>query len=75
MLPLKWIPESIMIPRGKPRVYLCCHPGDYDRYFEPITEEILRAMDCVIMYADPHEEASHYCSHGRDKKRNQKKKK
>lgn len=28
-------------PQGKPRVYFCCHPEDFTKYFETIANEIL----------------------------------
>ncbi len=35
-------------PQGKPRVYFCCHPDDFDRFFEPISEEILKKHNCAV---------------------------
>lgn len=41
-------------PQGKPRVYFCCHPADFDRCFTPISDEILAKQDCSIWYdAEP----------------------
>ena len=37
-------------PKGKPRVYFCCHPEDFEVYFEPISEEILNTQNCAIWY-------------------------
>lgn len=37
-------------PQGKPRVYFCCHPADFERYFEPVSEEILAKQNCAIWY-------------------------
>ena len=36
--------------RNKPRVYFTCHPGDFDRYFDDICEQILKLHDCSIYY-------------------------
>ena len=37
--------------RNKSRVYFTCHPEDFGRYFDEISEQILKAHDCVIYYA------------------------
>ena len=37
--------------RNKPKVYFTCHPEDFGRYFDEISEQILKAHDCVIYYA------------------------
>lgn len=37
-------------PKGKPRVYFACHPGDFEGYFPSISEELLEKQDCVIWY-------------------------
>lgn len=37
-------------PQGKPRVYFCCHPADFDPYFETISDEILEKQDCAVWY-------------------------
>ena len=39
-------------PQGKPRVYFCCHPKDFDLYFEPVSNEILAIQDCAIWYPE-----------------------
>lgn len=36
--------------KDKSRVYFCCYPNDFDKYFEEITEEILDIRNCVIYY-------------------------
>ena len=37
-------------PKGKPRVYFCCHPEDFDRYFDKLREDIFKTHDCAIYY-------------------------
>lgn len=37
-------------PQGKRRVYFTCHPEDQERFFEKITDEILKNTDCAIWY-------------------------
>ena len=39
-------------PQGKPRVYFCCHPKDFDLYFGPVSNEILAIQDCAIWYPE-----------------------
>ena len=43
-------------PQGKPRVYFCCHPSDFERFFAPVSEEILAKQNCSVWYdAEPEE--------------------
>lgn len=28
-------------PQGKPRAYFCCHPADFQTYFETVSNEVL----------------------------------
>ena len=43
-------------PKGRPKVYFCCHPADFDRCFPVITETILKEKSNVaIWYHDPME--------------------
>ena len=37
-------------PQGKPRVYFCCHPDDFTKYFEDISDEILLIQNCAVWY-------------------------
>ena len=37
-------------PKGKPRVYFCCHPEDFDRYFDKLCEDVFKTHDCAIYY-------------------------
>lgn len=36
--------------RGLPRVYFCCHPKDFDAFFEDISNEILSRQNCSVWY-------------------------
>lgn len=38
--------------QGKPRVYFCCHPDDFDMYFEPVSNEILDKQNCAVYFYD-----------------------
>ena len=38
-------------PQGKPRVYFCCHPKDFGRFFESISNDILKEQNCAVWYA------------------------
>ena len=37
-------------PHGKSRVYFCCHPEDFDNYFEKICADVFEVQDCAIYY-------------------------
>ena len=37
-------------PKGKPRVYFCCHPEDFARYFDKLCEDVFKTHDCAIYY-------------------------
>lgn len=44
-------------PKGKPKVFFCCHPKDFDTYFEKISAEILKRENCAVWYnASPEDE-------------------
>ncbi|MBQ7322080.1 MAG: tetratricopeptide repeat protein, partial [Clostridia bacterium] len=38
-------------PQGKQKVYFCCHPKDFARFFEKISDEILQEQNCAVWYA------------------------
>jgi len=38
--------------RGKRRVYFTCHPDDFDKYFEKVTDDILKCANCAIFYTE-----------------------
>ncbi len=41
-------------PQGRPRIYFCCHPEDFQSTFGPITDELLEIQkNAVIWYRDP----------------------
>lgn len=35
---------------NKPRVYFTCHPADFARSFDKISEDILKTHDCILYY-------------------------
>ena len=37
---------------SKPRVFFCCHPEDFDLYFEPVANDILKLANCSIWYTE-----------------------
>ena len=39
-------------PQGKPKVYFCCHPNDFKKNFEIISDEILAKQNCSIWYKE-----------------------
>ncbi len=57
MSSLSYITRASSSPRGKPRVWLCCHPDDQARFLEPLAKELLAAADCALWY-DPDPAAS-----------------
>lgn len=52
---MKFIPNNIN-PQGRPKVYFCCHPNDFDNYFENVSNEILEKQKCTIWYAENEDE-------------------
>ncbi len=52
MATIKYKTRNMSNPQGKPRVYFCCHPEDFDRYFEPISEELLAKQNCAVYYLE-----------------------
>ena len=43
-------------PQGKPRVFFSCHPADFGTYFEELSTEIIKIIDCAIYYYGSEEE-------------------
>ena len=41
-------------PQGKSRVYFTCHPEDFGKFFDTISDEILELHDCAIYYYEPY---------------------
>lgn len=37
-------------PHGKPKVYFCCHPKDFKKYFDTISSDILDISNCSVWY-------------------------
>ncbi|MBQ3045108.1 MAG: TIR domain-containing protein [Clostridia bacterium] len=52
MAELKFKTRGMMSPQGMPRVYFSCHPKDFERYFEKISDDILKKQNCAIFYLD-----------------------
>lgn len=38
--------------RDLPKVYFCCHPDDFLKHFDVVSDDILRLVDCSVWYAD-----------------------
>lgn len=47
---LKYKTRSNDDPFGKPRVYFCCHPEDFEKYFKEICDNIFKTHDCAFYY-------------------------
>lgn len=52
---MKFKPNNIN-PQGRLKVYFCCHPCDFDNYFEDVSNEILEKQKCTIWYAENEDE-------------------
>lgn len=52
MINIKYKTRGNNSPKGKPRVYFCCHPKDFEKHFETISNEILTKQNCAIWYVD-----------------------
>lgn len=50
---LNYKTRSMTNPKGKPRVYFCCHPEDFDLYFDTVCNDVLTLQNCAIWYAEP----------------------
>ncbi len=50
MAQLHYITRGMTHPHGKPKVYLCCHPQDFDKYYHKLAEQFLALVDCSIWY-------------------------
>lgn len=37
-------------PRGKARVYFCCHPLDFSACFAPLCADLFATQNCAIYY-------------------------
>lgn len=42
-------------PEGKANIYFCCHPDDFDKYFNTISNEIFLSHNCAIWFIDKDE--------------------
>ncbi len=56
MAPLHYKTRGMTNPKGKPRVYFCCHPEDFTRCFDAISDEVPDKQNCAIWYTLPDEE-------------------
>lgn len=39
-------------PTGKPKIYFCCHPDDFELYFDKLCNDIFQIRDCAIFYTE-----------------------
>lgn len=56
MAALFYKPENAVVTQSKAKAYFCCHPKDFDAYFEDVTKEILSKQSCIIFYRDKNDE-------------------
>ena len=52
MAELKYKTRGMCSPQGKPRIYFCCHPLDFEKYFTSISDDILKKQNCAIWYLE-----------------------
>lgn len=50
MSQLCYKPDDYAAIRGRSKVYFCCHPLDFELYFEEISNEILAKHKCSVWY-------------------------
>ena len=54
---MKVITRGNSNPSGKAKLFFCCHPDDFDRYFDRICDDILDICNCAIYYNDDNDES------------------
>ncbi len=47
---MKYRTKNVDSPRGKRRVYFTCHPGDFEKYFDKICQDVFKTHDVAIYY-------------------------
>lgn len=52
MANLKFKARGLSNPQSKTRIYFCCHPKDFEPYFDIISNAVLSEIDCAIWYCD-----------------------
>ncbi|MCR4750706.1 MAG: hypothetical protein K5852_00250 [Eubacterium sp.] len=60
---MKYKTRGMSSPNNKARVYFTCHPDDFGKHFQRITDAILNEQNCAIWYMDPDEaiDEGSYC--------------
>ncbi len=43
------------LPKGKTKVYFCCHPEDFGKYFIEISDDILEKQNCAVWYLESYD--------------------
>ena len=52
MANLKFKTRGLSNPQNKARIYFCCHPKDFEPYFDIISNAVLSEIDCAVWYCD-----------------------
>ena len=47
---LQYVTRHNSTPHGKPKVFYCCHPDDFEPFFSDISKDILDKQDCSIWF-------------------------
>jgi len=62
MVQLKYKTRGMTDPGRKNKVYFSCHPDDFSRFFDTVSDEILDRQNCAVWYrdeSDPYVEEDH----------------
>ncbi len=47
---LQYKTRGMSNPKGKPKVYFSCYPGDFDEAFPEVSEDLLNHANCAVWY-------------------------
>lgn len=50
IMAMQYKTRGMSSPQGKARVYFCCHPQDFEVYFDSVSDEILNIQNCAIWF-------------------------
>ncbi len=53
MTEMKYRTRGNSDPHGKPRVFFACHPDEFERYFDEVSELLLNYQNCAVWYFKP----------------------
>lgn len=50
---LQYKTKGMTNPKGKAKVFFCCHPEDYKWIFDELTDCLIKSHDCAVWYVSP----------------------